>query len=101
MAFSRFELGRAAASHRMARALCPLHLKWRPNFGTATNRRFVPQAVIGLWTDSLCPDVRCLDDRPPFLDFGLLKSAKRFGRLLVAPQNFLTEVGKLLAHCRV
>jgi hypothetical protein len=52
MAFSRFELGRAAASHRMARALCPLHLKWRPNFGTATNRRFVPQAVIG--SPSLC-----------------------------------------------
>src|SRR5262249_23933669 len=52
-------------------------------------------------TDSLCPDVRCLDDRPPLLDFGLLKSAERFRRLLVARRNFLTEVGKLMAHCWV
>ena len=33
-------------------------------------------------------DTRSLDDRPPFLDLGLLKGAQRFRRALLARVNF-------------
>src|SRR5215831_8997829 len=55
--------------------------------------------------DSLCPDVRCLDDRPPLLDFGLLKSAERFlpartcGREFKAWSN-MSLAGNQILHCR-
>src|SRR4029077_12548028 len=37
---------------------------------------------------SLRLNARCLDDRPPLLDFGLLVGAKRFRRLPFARRNF-------------
>src|SRR4051794_25059375 len=43
-------------------------------------------------------DVRRLDDRPPFLDFGLLERRERFRCLLVAWENLLTQIRKLLAN---
>src|SRR4051794_3936837 len=46
-------------------------------------------------------DVRCLDDRPPFLDLGLLVSAERLRGLLLARRNLQTDVGKPLAHRRI
>src|SRR6202030_886537 len=47
---------------------------------------------------SLCSDPGRLDDRPPFLDLGLLKRAEGFGRLLVARGNLLAEIGKARAQ---
>src|SRR5262245_43529243 len=46
-------------------------------------------------------DIGRLDDRPPLLDFGLLESAERVGRLLVAWRTFLDYVSEPLLHCRV
>ena len=43
-------------------------------------------------------DAGLLDNRPPFLDLGLLKRGERRGRLLLARHNFLAEVGKPSAH---
>src|SRR5262245_23516417 len=46
-------------------------------------------------------DIRRLDDGPPLFDFGLLEGSKRLGRLLVAWENLLPEVGEACAHRRV
>src|SRR5262245_26316788 len=43
-------------------------------------------------------DARRLDDRPPFLCFGLLQRAEDVGSLLVARRNFLANVGEPLPH---
>jgi hypothetical protein len=43
-------------------------------------------------------DVGRLDDRPPFLDLGLVTGAKRFRRLLFARRDFLAHVGESLAN---
>src|SRR5262245_54109987 len=43
--------------------------------------------------DSLGLDVGRFDQRPPFLDLGLLMSSQRFCSLLLRWRNFLTEVG--------
>src|SRR5262249_13070412 len=43
-------------------------------------------------------DARSLDDRPPFLDFGLLLRGERLRRLFFARPDFLTHVGEPLAH---
>src|SRR5215831_1025594 len=50
---------------------------------------------------SLGLDARRLDNRPPLLDFGLLKSGKRLRRLLVAGKNLHPEVAKARAYRRV
>jgi hypothetical protein len=42
-----------------------------------------------------------LDDRPPFVDFGLLVAAQRFGRLLLHRKNLLCEVDKFFARLRI
>jgi hypothetical protein len=41
-----------------------------------------------------------LDDRPPFLDFGFLKSTERLRRLLVGRENLLPEVSQPRPHRR-
>jgi hypothetical protein len=38
-------------------------------------------------------DARGLDDRPPFLELGLLERAERVGRLLIPSGNFLAQIG--------
>src|SRR5262249_59593263 len=43
-------------------------------------------------------DVRRLEDRPPFLDLGLLLGGERFGRLLLARWNILALIGESLPH---
>src|SRR5262245_26268914 len=43
-------------------------------------------------------DVRGLDDRPPLVNFGLVKGAERLRRLLLAGKNLLPQVGKPRAH---
>src|SRR5262245_12979781 len=44
--------------------------------------------------DLFSRDVRGLDDRPPLLNFGLVKGAERLRRLLLAGKNLLPQVGK-------
>jgi hypothetical protein len=39
-------------------------------------------------------DAGRLEDWPPFLDFGLLKGTEHLGRLLVARENFLADIGE-------
>ena len=46
-------------------------------------------------------DIRRLDDRPPFLDFGLVKGGERLGRLLLARRYLLADIGQSLAHFRI
>src|SRR5262249_13391011 len=91
--------------NKSARSRRPRNVRYAPiatKFGQCGETSFSAKARHHrLWTASLGLDVRRLDDRPPLLDLCLLKSAKRFRRLLVTQRNFLTEVGKLLAHCRV
>src|SRR6266436_10282892 len=41
-----------------------------------------------------------LDDRPPLLDFGSLQRIECLGRLLLARNDLLTELGKPLADRR-
>src|ERR1700722_13696606 len=42
-----------------------------------------------------------LDDRPPLLGFGFLIGSQRFGRLLVARRDHLTELSELMLDLRV
>src|SRR5262249_10572744 len=46
-------------------------------------------------------DARRLDDRPPFLDLGLLVCVQRLRRLLLAREYPLTEVGEPRTHYRI
>src|SRR5215218_11338581 len=46
-------------------------------------------------------DAGAPDQRPPFFNLGLLKSAERLGRLLLARRDLLAKVGEALAHRRV
>src|SRR5262252_10601706 len=50
---------------------------------------------------SLRLDVRRLDDRPPFLDFGLVISKQRLGGQLLARENILRDIGEALTHDRI
>jgi hypothetical protein len=50
---------------------------------------------------SLPQDVGSLDDRPPLLDFGLLKSTKCLWSLLVGRRNVDAEIGQPSAHGRL
>src|SRR5262245_22763033 len=45
----------------------------------------------------LCLDARRLDDRPPFLDLGLVEGSQPLRHLLVAWHNLITQVYKPLA----
>src|SRR5438270_71712 len=47
---------------------------------------------------SFALDVGGLEDRPPFLNFGLVECAERLRRLLVRWENFLTQVSEPRAH---
>src|SRR5262249_18521523 len=49
----------------------------------------------------LCLDARRLDDRPPFLDLGLVEGSQPLRRLLVAWHNLITQVYKPLAGRRI
>src|SRR5712671_1255729 len=49
--------------------------------------------------DSFSLDVRRLEDRPPFFDFGFVVNCERFRCLLCAWGNLLTEVGEPLPDC--
>src|SRR5499426_2007578 len=46
-------------------------------------------------------DVSPLDDRPPLLDLGLVKSAERLRRLLLARGDHVAELGEPLPHPRI
>src|SRR5437764_8655713 len=61
-------------------------------------RLILPNFVI---TNSLNPDPRRLDDRPPFLDLGLVEGAEGLGPLLIARENILAEIVQARAHGRV
>src|SRR5262245_29147400 len=49
----------------------------------------------------LALDVRGLDDRPPFLDLGLVQSKQRLGRKLVAWIDLLSEISQLRPDVRI
>src|SRR5215813_1494173 len=59
---------------------------WWSNRSQAVPRRSEVAFSLGL-------DVRGLDDRPPFLDLGLVMSEQCFRRLSVTRGNVLAEVG--------
>jgi hypothetical protein len=42
-----------------------------------------------------------LDDWPPFLGIRFLQGAQSFGRLLLARENFVSEIGKFGTHYRI
>src|SRR5262245_65073613 len=46
-------------------------------------------------------DVSRLDDRPPLLDLGLVKSAERLRRLLLARRDHVAELGEPLPYRRI
>src|SRR5262245_66358729 len=46
-------------------------------------------------------DVSPLDDRPPLLDLGLVKSAERLRRLLLTRRDHVAELGEPLPHPRI
>src|SRR5262245_58434370 len=50
---------------------------------------------------SLTLDVCRFEDRPPFLDLGLVVGRKRPGVLLLARRNLLAKIAKPLAHAGV
>src|SRR5450759_1884962 len=50
---------------------------------------------------SLAPNVGRLNDRPPFLDFGFLKSAECLWSLLVERRSVHAEIGQPSAHGRL
>src|SRR3954447_19958934 len=64
-------------------------------------------APTALPTGSTCPrrlfglQVRCSDDRPPLLGFGLVMRRECLRRLLVARPHFLADIGKALAYGRI
>src|SRR5215813_1148002 len=64
---------------------------WWSNRSQAVPRRSEVAFSLGL-------DVRGLDDRPPFLDLGLVMSEQCFRRLSVTRGNVLAEVGEALLH---
>src|SRR6266496_2504369 len=43
-------------------------------------------------------DARCLDDRPPLVDLGLVEGVKRFWSLLVGREYLLADVGEPLPY---
>src|SRR5258708_6761026 len=51
-----------------------------------------------LATASHCLDAGRLNDRPPFLDLGLLVCTERLGTALLGWRNFLALVSKSLPH---
>src|SRR5436190_16372036 len=54
-----------------------------------------------LSTNSLGLDVRGFDQRPPFLDLGLMECAQRLGRLLLAWIYLLAKLGEPRTHRRI
>src|SRR5262249_17167992 len=46
-------------------------------------------------------DPKLLDERPPFLDLGLLECAERLRRLLLARENLIPEIGIPRSHQRI
>src|SRR5262245_58767761 len=50
---------------------------------------------------SLALDVRCLDNRPPLLDFGFGEGNEGLRCLLLARRDFLTHIGKPRPYCRI
>jgi len=50
---------------------------------------------------SLRLDAGRLDDRPPFLDLGLLQRGERFRRLLLVREYLLREIGEPRTHSRI
>src|SRR3954471_21810876 len=46
-------------------------------------------------------DVGALDDRPPFLDLGLVEGGEPVGALLLRRRDLLPQIGEPLAHGRI
>ena len=56
---------------------------------------------VNVSASSLTLDVGGLDDRPPFVDLGLVEGSERFRRLLLARRNLLPEIGEPRADRRI
>src|SRR5215469_14620315 len=54
-----------------------------------------------MWGALFRLDIRRLDDRPPFLDLGLLIGTKRLRRLPLALRNFKALLGEALTYSRI
>ena len=65
-------------------------LKKEPPKAPTPNGKYRP-AQARLLTLDICR----LDDRPPFLDLGLVKRAERLRDLLIARENLLADIGEL------
>src|SRR5262249_25061925 len=50
---------------------------------------------------SLRLDVCRLNDRPPLLNLGPVKDSQRLWALLLAREQFLSQISKPLLHCRI
>jgi transposase len=65
------------------------------------DRRLARIEDVFCFRGSLALDACCLDDRPPLFDLGLVVGAKRLGRLLLARENLLCEIGEPCPHVRI
>src|SRR5262249_10801851 len=85
-------------------------MTWVVSFAGLTSRpKFSSRFVSGLSrlsrstisAGSFRPDVGRLDDRPPFLNFGLVEGAQRLRGLLLARWCIRSEIDEALSHRRI
>ena len=110
--------GKAAiANHSSARRSMPDRPAVQGKAGPAIGPTAVPRDPIDLggpmcpmgpeglgsevMVTSLCLDPKLPDERPPFLDLGLLHCAERLRRLLLARENLIPDIGKPRWHRRI
>src|SRR3981189_1844551 len=74
-----------------------------PTDSTPSSRRGSrrPRDLLGAAPASFAFDIGGLDDRPPFLDLGLVGGGERLGRLLLRRRDILAELHEPLLHRRV
>jgi iron(III) transport system substrate-binding protein len=76
-------------------------IKWldeAPKWEKLWKELFMPVREAARSDDLLRPNSRGLDDWPPLVDLGLLKSKKRLGCLLLAREHLLADVGEPSTH---
>src|SRR5262245_49444950 len=91
-------------STRLPPAACWQTASWRLSpTNTASPSTPPPDtaATVHCRVGSLALDVGRLDDRPPLLDFGLVKGGEPVRRLLLARGDVETELGEARAHRRI
>src|SRR5262249_56771244 len=74
----------------------PAPIRFTPSSRPASSGRDDCSAV-----NSLCLDVRRLDDRPPLLDLGAVMGEQRLRGLILARGNLLAELSETLTHTRI